>query len=200
MIAARSDILMFAATGSAKLTGIVWFTFVVVCLLGLIAALAALVAASTRWHERGDSRTRSSASRAYASAPLWWGVLPALLATATLGYLVVGVWGGAWEDYNDALPRLGVASNPSTAPGTLDRLVGDPIEDVRRLVASNPSTAPETLDRLADDSSRAARLLVASNPSTAADTLDRLADGAWHGSDTSACRPEVADPTRINCS
>ena len=192
-----APIAVFAADAiRAKLTGPAWVVFVVLCLATLFGLLGVFAVASDRWDQRAEQRRKYTAAGAL--MPLWLGGVSILAAAAVLGYLIVGVWIGSIWAYNDALPRLAVASNPITAAETLDRLADDPIEEVRRRLASNPSTPPETLDRLADDDSWRVRVRVGQHPGAATETLDRLARDGDENVRAAVCGlpdpPDTCDP------
>ena len=68
-----------------------------------------------------------------------------------------------------------IAAHPNAPADLINRLAGEPWEDVREIVAENPLLSPETMRRLASDPADSVRYALADNPRLPLDILGILA-------------------------
>lgn len=76
---------------------------------------------------------------------------------------------------NFSLAKNRLASNPGTAPETLEKLTRKQESGVVERVAENPQTAPETLEKLSTHESADVRSAVSENTNTPEETVAELA-------------------------
>lgn len=76
---------------------------------------------------------------------------------------------------NFSLAKNRLASNPGTAPETLEKLAKKPVAHVVERVAENPQTPPTTLEKLSTHESAEVRGAVSENENTPEQTISELA-------------------------
>ncbi len=86
-----------------------------------------------------------------------------------------------WLDVIQRYPEMKfwVAQNKTVSMRILERLMGDPDDQVRWMVASKRKATAAMLEKLAEDANESVRLAVATNRSTPRVVLEKLTSDAW---------------------